>query len=267
MWRVFSERFQQGFRTGKFPLEEPTLPPRFRGLPRFDGECPSGCRACEQLCPFGACAVREGKMVMDLGRCLFCADCPACPQGRIGFSTDYRLAVRHRQDLFFSGGVYPLAKPLEPARLKLLGRSLKLRQVSAGGCNACEADCNVLGTLVFDLGRFGIQYVASPRHADGILLTGPVTENMRSAVLETYEAVPGPKVVIAVGACGINGGPFVHSSETNQGLDAGHGWPSVVGAMDNAKSTPLLPVDLYIPGCPPQPYTILDGLLRLLGKR
>jgi Ni,Fe-hydrogenase III small subunit len=188
-------------------------------------------------------------MVMDLGRCLFCADCPACPQGRISFSNDYRLAVRGRQDFLYSGGEYPLAAPLEPARLKLFGRSLKLRQICAGGCNACEADCNVLGTLVFDLGRFGIQFVASPRHADGILVTGPVTQNMRSAVLDTYEAVPDPKVVIVVGACAVNGGPFVHSSETCQGLDS------------------LLPVDLYVPGCPPHPYTILDGLLRLLDRR
>jgi Ni,Fe-hydrogenase III small subunit len=91
---------------------------------------------------------------------------------------------------------------------------------------------------------------------------------MRSAVLETYEAVPGPKVVIAAGACAINGGPFIHSGETNQGLDAGQGWPpKVAGAMEGARATPLLPVDLYIPGCPPQPYAILDGLLRLLGKR
>lgn len=249
MLDIISERFRQGFRTGKFPKEEPNLAPRFRGMPEFSGECPQGCRACEQLCPFGACVVRDGKMGIDLGRCLFCADCQACPESRIHFGTDYRLAVRNRQDLLYSGEEYPLAKPLEPARLKLLGRSLKLRQISAGGCNACEADCNVLGTLVFDLGRFGIQFVASPRHADGILVTGPVSENMRSAVLDTYEAVPGPKVVIVVGACAINGGPFIHSSETNQGLDS------------------LLPVDLYIPGCTPQPYTILDGLLRLLGRR
>jgi Ni,Fe-hydrogenase III small subunit len=188
-------------------------------------------------------------MTLDLGRCLFCADCPACPPGRITFSNDYRLAVRRRQDLLTSGGAYPLAQPLEPARQKLFGRSLKLRQVSAGGCNGCEADCNVLGTLVFDLGRFGIQFVASPRHADGLLLTGPVTENMRSAVLATYDAMPEPKIVIAAGACAINGGPFLHSNEVAPGLD------------------PLLPVDLYIPGCPPQPYTILDGLLRLLGRR
>lgn len=249
MFQVISERVRQGFRTGKFPLEEPKLPPRFRGLPRFQGECPQGCRACEKLCPFGACRVENGKMVIDLGRCLFCADCPACPQGHIAFSNDYRLAVRERQDFFYTNEKYPLAEPLEPARRELFSHSLKLRQISAGGCNACEADCNVLTTLVFDLGRFGIQFVASPRHADGILVTGPVTENMRSAVLTTYEAVPDPKVVIVVGACAVSGGPFTHSPETRHGLES------------------LLPVDLYIPGCPPHPYTILDGLLRLLGRR
>ncbi len=251
MLRVIRERYRQGFRTAKFPKEEPQLPPRFRGLPRFAGECPAACpRPCLDLCPFGACrAGADDRLQLDLGRCLFCADCPACPQGRISFGNDYRLAVRRREDLLYRGGDYPLAAPLEPARLKLFGRSLKLRQVSAGGCNGCEADCNVLGTPVFDLGRFGIQFVASPRHADGILLTGPITANMHSAVLATYEAIPAPKIVIASGACAINGGPFRGSPEISQGLDS------------------LLPVDIFIPGCPPHPYTILDGLLRLLDRR
>jgi Ni,Fe-hydrogenase III small subunit len=141
-----------------------------------------------------------------------------------------------------------LAQVLDKRMKKLFGRSLKLRQVSAGGCNACEADTNVLSTVVYDLGRFGIQFVASPRHADGLLITGPVTENMKLALEKTYDAVPDPKITIAVGACAISGGPYVDLPQVHNGADK------------------IIPVDLYIPGCPPHPLTILDGLLRLLGR-
>jgi Ni,Fe-hydrogenase III small subunit len=164
------------------------------------------------------------------------------------YSQDHRLAVRRRDDLVLGRGALPLAGALDERIRRLLGRSLKLRVVSAGDCNACSADVNVLGTIGWDLGRFGIQYVASPRHADGLLLTGPVTENMRLALQKTYEAVPPPRIVIAVGACAISGGPY-----------AGH-------AAQHGGAASTVPVDLFIPGCPPHPLTILDGLLRLLGR-
>ena len=109
---------------------------------------------------------------------------------------------------------------LKEESLRIFGRSLKLREVSAGGCNACEADVNVLSTIVFDLGRFGIQFVASPRHADGILITGPVSRNMMLALKKTYEAVPDPKLVIAVGACAISGGPFIDHPEIHNGAES-----------------------------------------------
>jgi Ni,Fe-hydrogenase III small subunit/Pyruvate/2-oxoacid:ferredoxin oxidoreductase delta subunit len=241
---------RQGHRTTRYPQEAPVLPERFRGAPRIAPElCREGCGDCLTACPFGAIEGTGSGPRLDLGRCLFCGACAAaCPSGVLTFSRDHRLAARRREDLFADAGGHQLAGALDGEMRRLFGRSLKLRQVSAGGCNACEADLNVLNTLVFDLGRFGIQFVASPRHADGLLVTGPVTENMRFALLETYAALPAPKLVIASGACAIGGGPFRGSPEANDGIGA------------------LLPIDLYIPGCPPHPYTALDGLLRLLGR-
>jgi Ni,Fe-hydrogenase III small subunit/formate hydrogenlyase subunit 6/NADH:ubiquinone oxidoreductase subunit I len=247
-------RLQQGHRTGRFPDEDPTLPDRFRGLPVLhQTRCGAGCRACADACPTGAIVATDRTLALDMGRCLFCSDCTeACPEGAVEFTNEYRLASAKRSDLVLSS---PETEPHHDRTLalaeqlrRLFGRSLKLRVVSAGGCNGCEADVNVLGTIAFDLGRFGIQYVASPRHADGLLITGPVTENMRLALKKTYDAVPEPKIVIAVGACAISGGPYIDHPEVHNGADS------------------AVPVDLYVPGCPPHPYTILEGLLGLLGR-
>ena len=248
MFDLLFTRLRQGHRTGRYPKEAPSLPDRFRGPPLIDqAKCPEGCRVCVDACPTGAIALGQGPARVDLGRCLFCTDCAeACPTGAVSFSSDYRLAAKQRDELVFSGQLEQKEAALESSLKRLFGRSLKLRQVSA--CNGCEADVNVLGTLAFDLARFGIQMVASPRHADGVLITGPVTRNMALALKKTYDAVPAPKVVIAVGACAISGGPYL-------------GHPEQVGG-----AAELLPVDLYIPGCPPHPYTILDGLLRLMGR-
>jgi Ni,Fe-hydrogenase III small subunit/NAD-dependent dihydropyrimidine dehydrogenase PreA subunit len=252
MLKAILTRIKQGHRTTRFPAgAPPVLPERFRGLPQVDfKKCRADCGACVPACPAGAIK-RSGKMELDLGKCLFCTDClPVCPEHAITFSNDYRLATRNKEDLILRDGkeILKLASALDKKMKKLFGRSLKLRQVSAGGCNACEADINVLGTIGWDLGRFGIDFVASPRHADGILITGPVTKNMELALKKTYDAVPEPKIVIAAGACAVSGGPYAGHDEVHNGADS------------------VLPVDLFIPGCPPHPLTTLDGLLRLLGR-
>ncbi len=250
MIRALLARIQQKHRTIGFPKTEPLIPERFCGRPEINQTiCPKNCKICVEICPVNALKKENNVLSIDLGKCLFCSKCAnVCPESAIKFSRDYRLATRTRDNLILCKEELKLAAALDNKMKSLFGRTLKLRQVSAGGCNACEADTNVLATVGFDLGRFGIQFVASPRHADGLLITGPVTENMKLALRKTYEAVSNPKVVIAVGACAISGGIYENSFETHNGAEN------------------IVPVDLYIPGCPPHPITILDGLLRLLGR-
>ena len=250
MIRTLKARFHQGHRTMSWPDgPAPELPATFRGVPTIDAsKCPKGCRECAEICPTDAISIGPS-VTVDLGRCLFCPECErSCPEGAIRYSRDYRMATRTRDDLVTGERELVLAAALDEKLLRLFGRSLKLRQVSAGGCSACEADVNVLSTIGWDIGRFGIQIVASPRHADGILVTGPVTENMRLALEKTWAAVPDPRIVIALGACAISGGPYAGLPDQHDG---------VIGAV---------PVDLFVPGCPPHPLTILDGMLRLLGR-
>jgi Ni,Fe-hydrogenase III small subunit/NAD-dependent dihydropyrimidine dehydrogenase PreA subunit len=252
---TITHRLKRGCETMAYPKgPAPALPDRHGGALRVDStKCAEGCNACVPVCPTQAITRPSGSPVaLDLGRCIFCAACvEACPTRAITQTKDHRMAVRRREDLVLgkqSEEQVRLAAALDEKLRKLFGRSLRLRQVSAGGCNACEADVNVLGTIGWDLGRFGIQFVASPRHADGLLITGCVSRNMELALRKTYDAVPTPKLVIAVGACAIAGGPFVGHPQIRDGADS------------------VVPVDLYIPGCPPHPITILDGLLRLLGR-
>ena len=247
MLKELLARVRQGYRTIPYPTSPPALPDRFRGRPELDpAACRPDCRACGTACPTGAVRFDGNRPTLDMGRCLFCADCASgCPSGALRFTRDHRLSAWAREDLVVQQPQPEPEGPPDDGRLRLYRRALKLRQVSAGGCNACEADVNVLSTIAFDLGRFGIQIVASPRHADGLLITGPVTANMKLALEKTYLAVPPPRLVIAVGACAISGGPYVDHPEAHNGA-AG-----------------IVPVDLFIPGCPPHPLTILDGLLRL----
>jgi Ni,Fe-hydrogenase III small subunit len=244
-------RAHQGTRTSSFPEEVPEFPERFRGAPRRDpARCADGCASCGARCPSALLRHEAGGEVqLDAGAALFAPEeAEACPNGAIRFTTEHRMAAGRREDLVSPTGEITLARALEPRMRRLFGRSLRLRSVAAGSCNGCEAELVALGNVVFDMARFGVQFVASPRHADGIVITGALSRNMRDAVYRTYEAVPDPKLVIAVGACAINGGPF-------------RGSPAVGDGVPDD-----LPVDLWIPGCPPHPLTVLDGMLRLLDR-
>ena len=243
MLQVLKNRFEQGCRTSRYPEETVQLPPRYRGRPEVHTDVPSdtayqGAQACPQD------AIDAAAKTIHLGRCIFCGTCERLSGGRFAtFTQDFAIAVAEKDHLVTQGRLPALAEPARQHFKKLFGRSLQLRQVSAAGCNACEADLNVLATPFFDLARFGINFVASPRHADAIVVTGPISRNMKTALLQTYEATPEPRAVIAVGSCTLSGGPFRGSPEVSEGLHT------------------LLPVDLFIPGCPPHPMTNLHALL------
>jgi len=243
MIKTLQNRFEQGYRTSRYPKEPIQLPERYRGRPQIIPDAPAEQAArCAAACPQEAIDA-ENKRI-DMGRCVFCGTCELLSEGRfVKFTQDFEIATAQKEDLITDGSLPALADHAKQHFKKLFGRSLQLRQVSAAGCNACEADLNVLATPFFDMARFGINFVASPRHSDAIVVTGPISKNMKTALLQTYDAVPAPKAVIAVGSCTLSGGPFRGSPEITEGLDQ------------------LLPVDLFIPGCPPHPLTNLHAFL------
>lgn len=251
MLKVLKARMFQKHRTMDYPLSIPDMPEKYLGVPAIIAEsCDAKCADCVEVCPVDAISKSSDGVKLDLAKCLFCGKCAdICENKAIKFTKEHRMTVNDKKNLVITEKNELIrANAVKEELLRIFKRSFKLRQVSAGGCNACESDVNVLSTVGYDLGRFGVSFVASPRHADGLLITGPVTKNMEYALKETYEALPAPKIVLAVGACAVSGGLFADSPETNSGVND------------------VIPVDYYIPGCPPHPLTILDGILTVINR-
>ena len=221
---------------------------QFRGFPVVNETL--GTNNFKNVCPTGA--INFDPLSIDMGKCTFCGACAKAGEA-VKFSNGYKLASTSREALIVSSDVtyenyVKSAVETRKEILKVFGHSLKLRQVSAGGCNGCEMELNACSNVNFDMGRFGIDFVASPRHADGIVITGPITKNMAYALEDCYKSTPDPKIVILCGACAISGGIFQQSTEIDRSFLKNHR------------------IDLYIPGCPTHPLTFINGVLGFIKK-
>jgi Ni,Fe-hydrogenase III small subunit/ferredoxin len=267
MFRILDKTFRSGIVTTAYPKTAPTLPGASRGAPAFPLAVWRDARPAAQACPSGAIAIADAedattrRVTVDYGRCIFCGECAAADPS-VRSTSNFELATTDRGALVAAAeytlnpdGTHAALLTMEEAGRTLrheihrvLGRSLAIREVDAGSCNGCELEIVALNNPVYDIERFGIHFVASPRHADLLLVTGPVTRNMEMALRKTYAATPAPKLVVAVGACGISGGMFGVNYATR-------------GAVDQ-----VVPVDVYIPGCPPRPEALLHGILLAVGR-
>jgi Ni,Fe-hydrogenase III small subunit/formate hydrogenlyase subunit 6/NADH:ubiquinone oxidoreductase subunit I len=274
MFRIIAKSLTSGVLTESDPFGVPAA----FGFPVIDATRCTACEECARVCPTGAISTAapapdRRALTLSYAQCIQCRECVAgCPEGAVSVSGDVEVAAYERAQLARTASFHVdpasgqvLANTIErqegpalaasAARLRQrirgrLGRSLHVRQVDAGSCNGCELEIAATTNPVYDLERFGIHLVASPRHADVLLVTGPVTRNMEIALRRTYEAAPEPRIVVAVGACGCSGGLFGENTYAS------------VGGVDR-----VLPVDVYIPGCPPRPQAILNGLLVAMDLR
>ena len=279
MFKILSKTLRTGIVTIGYPGAAATVSERFRGAPRFGFARWRDARPAAEVCPTEAISIREPDsgtrhVTVDYGLCIYCGQCAeANNDGAIEITREFELAARQRSDLVLNAeytlnpdgshgqlkrarrGFSAAEENSEPFEQKVreriqrvLGRSLAIRQVDAGSCNGCELEIGALNNPVYDLERLGIHFVASPRHADMLLVTGPVTRNMELALRKTYRAMAEPRVVVAAGACGTSGGIFGRNYATAGGVDE------------------VVPVDVYIPGCPPRPHALLHGILLAMGR-
>lgn len=216
-------------------------------MPMASASCDM-CGACADNCPTKAITITD-RWTLDLGKCIFCMDCSmVCPGDNITDvdAPDYTLS---REDLVVNRDtdITSLEGELDGPTRRMFGRSVALRELDTGSCNACEVDLNCMSNQFYDMHRFGIKVVASPRHADGLIVTGPMTDNMKEAAERTYGATPAPKLVIASGACAISGGMFVKGDVFGEGISS------------------VLEPTVYIPGCPPAPDRVIRTLVKALG--
>lgn len=251
MFETIKSRFYQGQQFIK-DIKNAPMREQFRGFPILDNANCNNCSKCLSVCPTNA--LKLNPVTIDMGKCTFCGACKnICKTNAIDFSNFYKLASTDREKLLitedinnndFSNTAIIVKKEIK----RIFSKSLKLRQVSAGGCNGCELELNACSNVNFDMGRFGIDFVASPRHADGIVITGPITENMAYALEDCYKSIPDPKIVILCGACAISGGVFQGSENLNR------------------EFLEKYPIDLYIPGCPVHPLTFINAVLSFVGR-
>lgn len=239
-------RFSQG--TQYITDLRKAVPVGLRGRPSISRDpCLADCKACQEVCPTSA--IELDPVTLDLGRCVFCNACTeVCPAKKFDFTSNPRMAGSDRDSLVIEEAATATAQVRAHSTFaRLFGRSLKMRQVSAGGCNACELELAALSNVNFDVQRYGIEWVASPRHADALVLSGPLTRTMKDAVRLAWDAMPEPRFLVAVGACAISGGLY----EGATGVD--REFLEAVGPS------------LYVPGCPPHPLTFVNAILDLLG--
>lgn len=248
MFDTLKSRIYQGTQFIK-DIENAPMREQFRGFPKFNPDIDASCL--ENICPTKA--LNLNPLSIDMGKCTFCGACArACKA--VEFTNGYKLTSTNRNKLIVTAETnyddyVKDALEIKKEITKIFGHSLKLRQVSAAGCNGCEMELNACSNVNFDMGRFGIDFVASPRHADGIVITGPISKNMAYALEDCYKSVPDPKIVILCGACAISGGIFQDSTQLNR------------------EFLEKYPIDLYIPGCPVHPLTFINGVLSYIKSK